>query len=95
MDALHGTSSYGSELVGAALVTVFELFWPYKRYLFVFSKSSGDNTKIYFEGVNMFCMLTDDNKALPPLLNGKKWLTYKLSSSEWKIIDLTQNCLKV
>ena len=40
-------------------------------------------------------MLADENEALPPLSNGKKWLDYKLSSSEWKIIDLTQDCLKV
>ena len=43
----------------------------------------------------MFCMLADDNKALPPLPNEKKWLSYKLFSSKWKIIDLAQDCLKV
>ena len=43
----------------------------------------------------MFCMLADNNEALPPLSNGKKWISYKLSSSEWKIIDLAQDCLKV
>ena len=50
---------------------------------------------MYFQGIDMFCMLADHNEDLPPILNGKKWLSYKLSSSEWKIIELVQDCLKV
>ena len=95
MGALHGTSNYGSVLIRAVLVTAFGLFLQYERCVSVFWKPLGDNTEIYFKGIDMFCMLADNNKALPPLLNGKKWVSYKLSSSGWKIIDLIQDCLKV
>ena len=54
-----------------------------------------DDADTYFEGIDVFCMLADDNEALPPLSNGKKWLDYKLSSLKWKIIELAQDCLKV
>ena len=54
-----------------------------------------DDADTYFEGIDVFCMLAGDNEALLPLSNGKRWLDYKLSSLEWKIIDLAQDCLKV
>ena len=59
------------------------------------SKTLRDDTEIYFQGIDVFCMLADDNEDLPPISNGKKWASYKLSSLEWKIIELAQDCLKV
>ena len=45
--------------------------------------------------INDFCVLADNDHDLPPLLCGKQWADYRLSPSEWKIIELAQDCLQV
>ena len=38
------------------------------------SETLQGETEIYFQGIDLFCMLSDDNEDLPPLSNGKKWV---------------------
>ncbi|KAM6498413.1 Ribonuclease H-like domain containing protein [Amanita muscaria] len=47
------------------------------------------------KAIDYFCILADENDTIPPLSGGKKWSDYKLSSPEWQIIKLAQNCLQI
>jgi hypothetical protein len=39
-------------------------------------------------------MAADTNDDLPPL-DGKAWLDYRLNASEWRLIQMVHDCLKV
>jgi hypothetical protein len=55
----------------------------------VTTHTNGDNKPIDY-----FCLTADSNEKLPPLQK-KLWSDYKLSPSEWKLVRLVHNCLKV
>ena len=44
--------------------------------------------------IDYFCLTADSNDDLPPLQK-KSWSDYRLSTSEWKLVKLVHNCLKV
>ncbi len=46
------------------------------------------------QAIESFCLAADTNDDLPSLKN-KTWMDYRLSSSEWKLIQLVHNCLEV
>ena len=47
------------------------------------------------QAIDDFCVLADNDRDLPSLRHGKKWANYRLSPPEWRVIELTQDCLKV
>jgi hypothetical protein len=65
----------------------------FTRYADLLALSLG-TTNIANKPVNYFCLTADSNENLPPLKN-KKWSDYHLSPSEWKLVKLVHNCLKV
>src|SRR5712691_6371946 len=63
-----------------------------KVCLLVWNSSHGINT--IDQAIESFCLAADTNDDLPSLTN-KTWMDYRLSASEWKLIQLVHNCLKV
>ena len=51
-------------------------------------------TNLYQKAIDYFCIAADANEDLPPLKK-KKWEDYRITASEWKLIKLIHNCLKV
>ena len=47
-----------------------------------------------YEAIDNFCLTADSNDDLPPLKD-KSWVDYWLTTSEWNLIRLVHDCLKV
>ena len=54
-----------------------------------------NNMELELQAIDDFCVLADNDRDLPPLSHGREWADYRLSPSEWKIIELAQDCLRV
>lgn len=47
------------------------------------------------KAIDSFCDLADSEESLPPLRSKKKWSNFKLQPSEWHLIGLARDVLKV
>ncbi|KAJ3492900.1 hypothetical protein NLJ89_g11143 [Agrocybe chaxingu] len=57
--------------------------------------SLSDCFEVTLGGADAFCGLADSKSSIPPLTKGKKWKDYLLTESEWTIVQLAYDCLKV